>query len=192
MLWSGAFLSLLSPLLFHQTRAAGIWTSWRLFNAIPRSKNSVPESQILDPVEYILLKIPIRIVKTSFRRRPGWQRNEEQVGRPKERPRPAVLIESLRRSGCGDPAWGFGWGLKFLPTGGHPAALDQSTAFFPNSFKILSAWRCPRGIMTLQLEMAFVNFCTAKFIKTFLPFQEMIYFLLLNWMSVDYNLQALL
>lgn len=32
------------------------------------------------------------------------------------------------------------------------------------------------GIMSLQLEMAFVNFCTAKFIKTFLPFQKMFTF----------------
>lgn len=72
----------------------------RLFNAISHSKNSVLESQLL-------LKIPIRIIKSSFRHRPGWQRNDEQVGHPKERPRPAVLIEPLRCAWFGDPAWGF-------------------------------------------------------------------------------------
>lgn len=30
------------------------------------------------------------------------------------------------------------------------------------------------------------KFCTATFITTFLPFQEMIFFLLFNWMSVDF------
>lgn len=59
----------------------------------------------LDPVEYILLKISIRIIKTSFRLRPGWQHNDEQVGRPTERPRPAGLIQPLRWSGFGDPGF---------------------------------------------------------------------------------------
>lgn len=31
------------------------------------------------------------------------------------------------------------------------------------------------------------KFCTATFITTFLPFQEIIFFLLLNWMSVDFG-----